>query len=132
MEGVITFCSDSLSWCKRSMPTLVWGSQPMQEPLVVKETQTVAKVAHSLPGPPMGDLVRVGSPWLRLAGLSGAAAVALGAYGAHGNTLDRSSFNSLPNSYFPFILLAFAGSEKSPEMKAVFDTANRYHFYETS
>ena len=32
----------------------------------------------------MPDFIRQGHPLMRLAGLSGAAAVALGAYGAHG------------------------------------------------
>jgi len=44
------------------------------------------------------------SGWIRLAGLSGAIAVGMGAYGAHG----------LKNV--------------SPEQKLVFETANRYHF----
>jgi len=48
-----------------------------------------------------------GSPFVRLAGLSGAAAVALGAYGAHS---------------FP---------PEKQEMKRVYDTANFYHFVHT-
>jgi len=47
------------------------------------------------------------SPWIRMAGLSGAVAVALGAYGAHG----------LKNV--------------SDEQRAVYETANRYHFIHT-
>lgn len=47
--------------------------------------------------------------WVRLAGLSGASAVALGAWGAHRT--------------FP--------SDDKRDLKAVFDSANRIHFYHT-
>jgi len=36
----------------------------------------------------MNKMVKVGHPLLRLAGLSGAAAVILGAYGAHGRLVS--------------------------------------------
>jgi len=44
--------------------------------------------------------------WVRVAGLSGALAVGLGAYGAH----------------------VFAKGTHPPELKQVYDTANKYHF----
>lgn len=44
-------------------------------------------------------------------GISGAAAVILGAYGAH---------KQFPDSH-----------EKNRDLKGIFDTANRYHFYHT-
>jgi uncharacterized membrane protein YgdD (TMEM256/DUF423 family) len=47
------------------------------------------------------------SPWIRVAGLSGAIAVSLGAYGAHGL------------------------KKMSDDQKMVFETANRYHFIHT-
>ena len=51
------------------------------------QTYVPAPAATSPKGlPPAGlDFIRQGHPLVRLAGLSGAAAVALGAYGAHGN-----------------------------------------------
>lgn len=49
--------------------------------------------------------------WLKLAGLSGAVAVALGAWGSH-----RS---------FP------PDDENKRDLKAVFEAANKYHFYHT-
>lgn len=47
------------------------------------------------------------SPWIRVAGLSGAIAVSMGAYGAHG-------LKKVPD-----------------DQKMVFETANRYHFIHT-
>lgn len=47
------------------------------------------------------------SPWIRVAGLSGAIAVSMGAYGAHG-------LKKVPD-----------------DQKMVFETANRYHFLHT-
>lgn len=49
--------------------------------------------------------------WLKLAGLSGATAVILGAWGAH--------------RAFPI------DQEGKRDLKAVFETANKYHFYHT-
>merc|ERR1712018_820205 len=57
--------------------------------------------------PTFDRFVVQGSPFVRLAGLSGASAVALGAYGAHNFTVERQ------------------------EMKKVYDTANFYHFVHT-
>jgi len=64
--------------------------------------QSVVAELHSYP------LANRGGPFLRLAGLSGAAAVILGAYGAHAFFQNASS-----------------------EKKNVFETANRYHFIHT-
>ena len=75
----------------------------------------------------MSPLVRVGSGWVRLAGLSGAAAVALGAYGAHCEL--KLSVYSLQVFWISF-LLAFR-AEANPEMKKIYDTANFYHFVHT-
>lgn len=50
--------------------------------------------------------------WLKVAGLSGAVAVILGAWGAHRT--------------FPM-----DESDKKRDLRAVFDTASRYHFYHT-
>lgn len=57
--------------------------------------------------PTFDKFVIQGSPFVRLAGLSGASAVALGAYGAHNFTAEKQ------------------------EMKKVYDTANFYHFVHT-
>lgn len=71
-------------------------------------------------------MVRVGHPFVKLAGLSGAAAVILGAYGAHGTTL----FAFLACSFTHFLVfVGFAKKEGiSDEFKQVFETANKYHF----
>lgn len=66
------------------------------EKVVVKEIQMI--------GTPPGA-----RGFIRLAGLSGAVAVSLGAYGAHG----------------------FRGKDVDPELKHTFEVANRYHFFHT-
>ncbi|XP_034951041.1 transmembrane protein 256 homolog [Chelonus insularis] len=57
-----------------------------------------------IPPEPLWKLAASAGPYLRLAGISGASAVILGAYGAHKEFKDE-------------------------QLKQVFDTANRYHFY---
>ncbi|KAI4490350.1 hypothetical protein M0802_010727 [Mischocyttarus mexicanus] len=57
---------------------------------------------------PLWKLASAVGPYVKLAGLSGAAAVILGAYGAHNINPD-----------------------KLPEEAKIFDTANKYHFYHT-
>lgn len=54
----------------------------------------------------MSDLAKTGRAWIVLAGVSGALAVALGAWGAH-------------------------GLEGDAVLKGQFDTANRYHMWHT-
>lgn len=54
-------------------------------------------------------LPQYGGTFVRLAGLSGAVAVAMGAYGAH----------------------AFRDSDASPQLKYTYDTGNKYHFLHT-
>ena len=51
---------------------------------IEKELALQAKAKAELAVTEMHKMVRVGHPLVRLAGLSGAAAVILGAYGAHG------------------------------------------------
>ncbi|XP_011662190.1 transmembrane protein 256 homolog [Strongylocentrotus purpuratus] len=55
----------------------------------------------------MPAIVKPGELFVQIAGISGALAVALGAYGAHGM------------------------KNQSPEAKHTFDTASRYHFVHT-
>lgn len=59
---------------------------------------------------PLYKLAQEGGPFVRIAGLMGATAVALGAYGAH-----RSYPKDLPK-------------EKQTELQRIFETGNRYHF----
>jgi len=108
MESVTSFCNESWRWCRNSIPTLVWPDQP------VATMTTSTQASGGAPKPALGSnagglhrFVRLGSPFVRLAGISGAAAVALGAYGAHSFSADK------------------------PEMKRVYDTANFYHFVHT-
>ncbi|XP_063224630.1 transmembrane protein 256 homolog isoform X2 [Bacillus rossius redtenbacheri] len=65
-----------------------------------------AEIATTAVMPALKNVVLTGSPFIRLAGIFGASAVALGAYGAH---------NVYPK-------------EGGEELKRIFETANRYHF----
>lgn len=58
---------------------------------------------------PLWQLAREGGPFIRIAGLMGASAVILGAYGAH---------KSYP-------------VEKGADLQRIFETGNRYHFLNT-
>lgn len=60
---------------------------------------------------PLYKLAQEGGPFIRIAGLMGASAVALGAYGAH-----RSYPKDMPK-------------EKQVELQRVYETGNRYHFF---
>jgi len=72
-----------------------------------KQLVNEAKKSSDLVANEMQSLVRSTHPMLRIAGLSGASAVILGAYGAH----------------------AFMKKEGvDMEFKQVFETANKYHF----
>lgn len=56
---------------------------------------------------PLYKLAQEGGPFVRIAGLVGASAVALGAYGAH---------RTYPK-------------DKHAELQRIFETGNRYHFF---
>lgn len=58
---------------------------------------------------PLWKLAAEGGPFVRVAGLMGASAVALGAYGAH---------RSYPK-------------DKADQLKPIFETGNLYHFLHT-
>ena len=77
----------------------------------------------------MPSFVRTGSLFVRLAGLSGATAVALGAYGAHSEQDAMEHPVSMTESR-SFSLLAAFTADKA-DMKKVYDTANFYHFIHT-
>jgi len=95
------------------MPTLQWpaGAPPPPttpaSPSVTSKSTMTTVASHRPGGGGIPTYVRVGSPFVRLAGLSGAVAVALGAYGAHSFAADKA------------------------DMKRVYDTANFYHFVHT-
>ncbi|KAK7070674.1 hypothetical protein SK128_014210 [Halocaridina rubra] len=104
---------DSISWlwnnpvtrevyrCPKKVGELILGPSKKGE-------QVVTKVVEVLPV----DMINIPSyaRWfVRLAGISGASAVALGAYGAH----------------------VFYRREYPEELKQVYETANRYHFLHT-
>ncbi|XP_072935763.1 transmembrane protein 256-like isoform X2 [Epargyreus clarus] len=59
---------------------------------------------------PLWQLAQEAGPFVRLAGLSGAAAVVLGAMGAH---------------------RTFPETETKEDLRKIFDTANRFHFLHT-
>ena len=77
----------------------------------------------------MPSFVRTGSLFVRLAGLSGATAVALGAYGAHSER--RTSFKDPFLDHFSFFSLFAAFTADKADLKKVYDTANFYHFIHT-
>lgn len=62
---------------------------------VEQELAKQAKTTADLAVNEMQRMVRVAHPMVRLAGLSGAAAVILGAYGAHGTCYDTFPHISL-------------------------------------
>nr|CAH0105322.1 unnamed protein product [Daphnia galeata] len=89
-----------------SKPTAIGSPTAKIEQELVLQAKSKADLAVN----EMQKMARVAHPVLRLAGLSGAAAVILGAYGAH----------------------AFVKKEDvSNEFKQVFETANKYHFLHT-
>lgn len=59
---------------------------------------------------PLWQLAQEAGPFVRLAGISGAAAVVLGAMGAHRN---------------------FPKTDTKEDLRKIFDTANRFHFLHT-
>ena len=92
---------------------------------------------------PRGGTPLVGSPFLRLAGVSGALAVAMGAYGAHGNMLLLYFISEYVHFSLDWVLQSFsdmkladrsvfaAFSADRPDLKKVYDTANFHHFVHT-
>uniref|UniRef100_A0A2P2HYC2 Transmembrane protein 256 homolog n=1 Tax=Hirondellea gigas TaxID=1518452 RepID=A0A2P2HYC2_9CRUS len=109
--------SDSINWLWNNPVTrevarypqvvgdLLWAKKRVTGP-VVKEV--ITKVVEVLPAN-MLVIPKSARIFVRLAGLSGAAAVALGAYGAH----------------------VFYQRPTSEDLKQVYETANRYHFLHT-
>ncbi|XP_064455155.1 transmembrane protein 256 homolog [Ornithodoros turicata] len=75
-----------------------------------KHTAASAPVPGALPEPVVKRLVRCGGAFVRIAGFSGAAAVALGAYGAH---------------------VLFKRDDIPEERKEAYDIANHYHLLHT-
>jgi hypothetical protein len=78
--------------------------QPNTVPTIPPQTVTVITETK-----PLWKLASENGPFVRLAGLFGASAVALGAYGAH---------RSYPK-------------DRADELKPIFETGNRYHFLHT-
>jgi len=113
MEEVLAIWNSTSSEVKKYIPRVTWEtSEPAKEiPICSPTKELVSSSTFDLPCgeniPTFERFVLQGSPFVRLAGLSGAAAVALGAYGAHS---------------FP---------PEKQEMKRVYDTANFYHFVHT-
>jgi len=82
-----------------------WLGQKAGEEAATKASQVAVKTVQ-ITGPEVLAALRV-SPWIQVAGLFGASAVVMGAFGAHG--------------FYP-------RKDVKEEMKAVFETANKYHF----
>ncbi|KAJ8951843.1 hypothetical protein NQ318_019818 [Aromia moschata] len=86
----------------KSVTSLVKSTVPRGSPQIPSVTVITEKV-------PLWKLASENGPFIRLAGLMGASAVALGAYGAH---------RSYPK-------------DRAQELKPIYETANRYHFFHT-
>lgn len=71
------------------------------------EAPVIERIVHDKV--PLWKLAQEGGPFVRIAGLLGASAVVLGAYGAH---------KSYPK-------------EKGADLQRIFETGNRYHFLNT-
>lgn len=76
---------------------------------VPKQQEIPVPVMTPAPLPQLFKLASYSGLFIRLAGISGAAAVGLGAYGAH----------------------SIMNEEGNEHRKRVFETANKYHFYHT-
>lgn len=88
-----------------------------------------AKKPSELVANEMQSLVRSTHPMLRIAGLSGASAVILGAYGAHGLWLFPQILSSTALELNHSSLRAgLSKKDVDAEFKQVFETANKYHF----
>jgi len=107
MESVTAFASDSFRLCRTYIPSLVWTQDLHSCPTKGVEKAVMTPPAKPFRGGLLGGTPLVGSPFLRFAGVSGALAVAMGAYGAHAFAADK------------------------PELKRVYDTANFHHFVHT-
>jgi len=110
MESVTKVASSAWSSAWSYVPSLVWDKSPSS--VAAPTCQKVAAMSTQTSNGggwmrPRGGTPLVGSPFLRLAGVSGALAVAMGAYGAHAFSADR------------------------PDLKKVYDTANFHHFVHT-
>nr|CAD7259958.1 unnamed protein product [Timema shepardi] len=99
--------------------------------------------------PALTNLVHSGTLFIRLAGVSGAAAVILGAYGAHGRLINpEGKYNKHHKTNSDLALaavelnmtsvlanyaieVAVYPKEGSEERKKIYDMANRYHFLHT-
>ncbi|KAI8430068.1 hypothetical protein MSG28_000491 [Choristoneura fumiferana] len=77
---------------------------------VFKSKQIEAPVTTVIVRMPLWELAQEAGPFVRLAGLSGAAAVVLGAMGAH---------------------RTFPETDTKEDLRKIFDTANRFHFLHT-
>ena len=107
-------------------------------PICSPTKELVSSSTFDLPSgehiPTFERFVLQGSPFVRLAGLSGAAAVALGAYGAHCKNIPYLLMSNAKSKFLITNQGVFNFSAFPPEkqeMKRVYDTANFYHFVHT-
>jgi len=123
MDEVLAIFNSATEAVKKYTPSISWDPNSRDlEPILHRIEAIEDSILHrssnqassyilttsgSADMPTFDKFVIQGSPFVRLAGLSGASAVALGAYGAH-------NFNA-----------------EKQEMKKVYDTANFYHFVHT-
>jgi len=112
MDEVLAIWNQSMESVKKMIPRITWDVTKTDPVIQTGRSIELKPSSSALPDlkggssnmPTFDRFVVQGSPFVRLAGLSGASAVALGAYGAHTFTAERQ------------------------EMKRVYDTANFYHF----
>ena len=92
---------------------------------IEKELVLQAKTKADLAVNEMQKMVRVAHPILKLAGISGAAAVCLGAYGAHGKWSSFSEENG-------YLKLCYSFQQHSWKEKVLQMNSNRYLKQQTS
>lgn len=91
--------------------TVAEGTMNLLRNIGVFKTKSVGPPAQVMVKvTPLWQLAQEAGPFVRLAGLSGASAVVLGAMGAHRN---------------------FPETDTKEDLKKIFDTANRFHFLHT-
>jgi uncharacterized membrane protein YgdD (TMEM256/DUF423 family) len=85
-------------------------------------------MANSAAASSLSRMAKSCGPFIRIAGLSGATCVGLGAYGAHCKFKINPRASPINTAFISALLL---NKEVSDERKRAFTTANNYHFIHT-
>lgn len=98
-----------------------------------KATQKGTTMANSAAASSLSRMAKSCGPFIRIAGLSGATCVGLGAYGAHCRQFKINLVLNLFHSQTVLYTISalMLNKEVSDERKRAFTTANNYHFIHT-